>query len=47
MENLSAGHPRSGRPAGVVRLTLANGGPALQVTVNRAQRKDWAIGIYT
>ena len=37
----------SGRPVGLVRLTLANGGPDLHVTVNRAQRKDWAIGIYT
>ena len=43
---LASGAGCSGRAAGVVRLTLAKGGPDLQVTVNRAQRKDWAIGIY-
>ena len=36
----------TGRPVGLVRLTLAPGGAALVVTVDRPQRDDWAFGLY-
>ncbi|HET6817307.1 MAG TPA: hypothetical protein VFH66_08815 [Mycobacteriales bacterium] len=43
---LTSAQACSGRPVGLVRLTLAKGGAALQVTVNHPQRHDWAIGLY-
>jgi hypothetical protein len=36
----------TGRPVGVVRLTLTKPGVTLTVTVDRAQRSPWAVGIY-
>ena len=36
----------SGRPIGLARLALAARGSRIEATVDRAQPRDWALGIY-